>query len=290
MKTNDFLHRLGIDPETVDGPRRPRLDGTSTLPSRPAADQLSTLERLQRAHVTTVPFETLAITGSPFDDGDGGGLGDFGDGVRLDYAHLFEKIVDGERGGFCFELNGLFNRLLDALGFDVTRVAARVVGSDGTGRPPANHLVNLVELDRRYVVDVGVGVPTMRRPLPLDGSVRTDDAGVSWRVTPCDRPDETYVTQWRPHADGDWQDRYWFSETSRPFHYFEATCDYLQTAPESPFTGDPTVSIATDDGHLKLGRDTLTRDVGDEETIRHVDAAEWHEVLAREFGVRPRPA
>ena len=280
MNIDDFCHRLGIDPDELDGPTR------------------STLERLQHAHVTTVPFENLAITGDPFDDADelgsspretASGDGDDGEGVVLDYEHLFEKIVYRERGGFCFELNGLFNRVLSELGFDVDRVAARVIGSDGTGRPPANHLTNLVELDRRYVVDVGTGPPAMRRPLPLDGSVRTDDVGVSWRVAPCDRPDEEYVTQYRTESDDDWQDRYWFSETPRPFHYFEATCEYLQTAPESTFTGDPIVSVGTEAGHLKLTRDTLTRVAGADETTQHVPAAEWHDVLGREFGLTYRP-
>ncbi|WP_411966860.1 arylamine N-acetyltransferase family protein [Haloferax sp. YSSS75] len=262
MNTDAFCRRIGIDPDTLDGPRH------------------STLERLQHAHVTTVPFENLAVTGDPFDESDDG------EGVVLDEAHLFEKIVERGCGGFCFELNGLFNLVLSELGFDVDRVAARVIGSDGTGRPPANHLTNVVELDRQYVVDVGTGPPTMRRPLPLDGSVRTDDVGVSWRVAPCDRPDETYVTQYRTESDDEWRDRYWFSETPRPFHYFEATCEYLQTAPESTFTGDPVVSIGTETGHLKLGRDTLTRTVGGDETTEHVEEAQWHEVLAREFGLQ----
>jgi N-hydroxyarylamine O-acetyltransferase len=262
MNTDAYLQRLGIDAEAFSSPSS------------------ATLQRVQRAHVTTVPFENLAITGDPFDDRHDG------PGVSLDLPHLFEKVVESTRGGFCFELNGLFNWLLVELGFDADRVAARIIGSDGTGRPPANHHTNVVELGRRYVVDVGVGVPTMRRPLPLDGEVRTDDVGVSWRVAECDRPDETYVTQYRYDSDGDWQDRYWFSDIPRRLTYFEATCDYLQSAPESTFTGDPVVSIGTDDGHVKLGRESLTRYVGADETTESVATRDWHDVLAREFGLR----
>ena len=261
MNSDTYLSRIGIDPDSLGEP------------------SLSTLRRLQHAHVTTIPFETLAVTGHPFDEADDG------EGVRLEHPHLFEKIVERERGGFCFELNGLFNWLLTDLGFDADRVAARVLDDDGVGRPPANHHSNVVELDRRYVVDVGMGVPSMRRPTPLDGEVRTDEAGVSWRVVESDRPDETHLTQYRYEPDGEWRDRYLFSDTPRMLTYFEATCDYLQSAPESSFTGDPVVIRPTDDGHRKLAPESLTRYVGNESSEREIGAAEWDDLLEREFGI-----
>ena len=266
MDADRYLARIGLDPADVDRP------------------SLAAAERLQRAHVATVPFETLSVTGDPSDDADGG------EGVTLDLRHLHGKIVERERGGFCFELNGLFGWLLDDLGFDVDRIAARMVGEDGAGRPPANHHTNVTELDgRRYVVDVGMGVPTMRRPLPLDGEVREDEAGYAWRIVESDRPDETYLTQYREPGSDEWGDRYLFSDVPRELPYFEATCDYLQSAPESPFTGDPVVSMATDEGHVKLGVDSLTRIVDGEESEVPVAEDEWHDVLEREFGLRYEP-
>ncbi|QLG27945.1 arylamine N-acetyltransferase [Halorarum halophilum] len=265
MDADRYLARIGLDPTDVDRP------------------SLAVAERLQRAHVTTVPFETLSVTGDPYDGADDG------EGVTLALPHLYGKIVERERGGFCFELNGLFHTLLDALRFDVDRIAARMVGDDGAGRPPANHHTNVIDLDgRRYLVDVGMGVPTMRRPLPVDGEVRTDEVGYAWRVVESDRPDETYLTQYREPGDDDWQDRYLFSDVPRELSYFEATCDYLQSAPESPFTGDPVVSMATDEGHVKLRADSLTRIVDGNESEDSVAKEDWHDVLEREFGLRYR--
>ena len=265
MNADRYLARIGLDPADVDPP------------------DLAAAARLQRAHVTTVPFETLSITGDPFDSADSGA------GVLLDLPHLYEKIVERGRGGFCFELNGPFHCLLADLGFDVDRVAARIVGEDGTGRPPANHHSNVVDLDgRRYVVDVGMGVPTMRRPTPLDGEAVVDELGYEWRVVESDRPDETYMTQYSEPGEDVWQDRYLFSDVPRELHYFEATCDYLQSAPESTFTGDPFVSIATDEGHLKLRPDSLIRIVDGEESEESVAEDDWHDVLEREFGLRYR--
>lgn len=249
-----YLARLGLDRAAV------------------AAGDHDALARLQRAHVTSVPFETLAITGAPGDDGS--------EGVDLSLAHLHGKVVDRERGGFCFELNGAFGWLLAELGFDADRVAGRVGDT-----PPANHHAVVVHLGRDYVVDVGLGGTRVRRPVPLDGSVVEDAAGHAWRVTPHDRPDLDYRVETRGPGEDAFETRYGFDATPRPLSYFAATCDYLQSAPESPFTGDPVVSVATGDGRKKLTAEELLRVERGEETREPVASGEWADVLAAEFGL-----
>ena len=239
---------------------------------------LDALRRLQRAHVRRVPFENLAIVGDPCGEHEG-------DGVTLALPALYEKVIERERGGFCFELNGLFGWLLSDLGFESNRLAARVLGDDGSARPPANHHTNVVSLDRRYVVDVGLGVPPMRRPLPLDGTPRTDDTGVTWRIVESDRPDADYLTQVRTPGDEEWSDRYVFRDEPRDLRFFEATCEYLATAPESTFTDHAIVSIATEDGYAKLSGDTLSVTGGGETTERTVPGSDWHEELRETFGL-----
>jgi N-hydroxyarylamine O-acetyltransferase len=260
MNTESYLSRIGLDAARVR-----------------TAD-LETLERLQRAHVTTVPFETLSITGDPFGPLDG-------EGVSLVLPDLYEKIVERRRGGYCFELNGLFGWLLGELGFDADRIAARVVGSDGEPGTPAGHHANLVSLDRTFLVDVGFGPPQFRRPIPLDGTTLSDDVGVEWRVVESDRPDADYEAQSRTPDEDEWSDRYVLDASPRKLTYFEATCDYFSTAPESAFTGDPIVHVGTDRGHKKLSPETLTRVERGEKREREVGEDEWHDVLESEFGL-----
>ncbi|MFC4552146.1 MULTISPECIES: arylamine N-acetyltransferase family protein [Halorussus] len=263
MDVSAYLARLGLDPADVRPPN------------------LRALERLQRAHVATVPFETLAITGDPFDRRDG-------EGVSLSRADLYDKLVERERGGFCYELNGLFGWFLGELGFDVERRAAMVLSDDGA-RPPANHLTHVVSLDRQYVADVGLGVPTMRRPVALDGDATDPDAaGVAWRVAESDRPDVDFAAEYR-ESGGDWTTRYVFRDVPRETSYFEATCEWLATAPESPFTGDPVVSLATERGHRKLSPGALTHRTAADERERSLDEAEYYDALEREFGIDYRP-
>src|SRR4051794_33731222 len=77
----------------------------------PRAPSAETLRALHRAHLYAVPFENL----------------DIGRGRRLSLAlpDLFDKIVTRRRGGFCYELNGLFGWLLESLGYRVTHLSAR---------------------------------------------------------------------------------------------------------------------------------------------------------------------
>ena len=261
MDPDRYLARLGVNPAEVRSPT------------------VETVERLQSAHVTTVPFETLSITGDPYGDRSG-------EGVTLELEALYEKLVERERGGFCFELNGLFGWLLAELGVDVDRIAACVLDDDGDPRPPANHHALVVRFDRPYVVDVGLGLPKLREPLPVGGRVGPDSAGVEWRTVESDRPDAEYVVQTRSEAT--WEDRYIFSTDPRSLSYFAATCDHLATAPESTFTGDPTVNVGTDRGYKRLTPETFTEVVDGEKRERAVALDAYHDTLETEFDLQYR--
>ena len=101
-------------------------------PREPTA---ATLRALHMAHLLAVPFENLNIgRGWP---------------IVLDEDALFEKIVAGRRGGFCYELNGLFAALLRALGFEVTLLSAGVARAAGGFGPEFDHLTLLVTTDHR---------------------------------------------------------------------------------------------------------------------------------------------
>ncbi len=129
--THRYLARIGLDePPPVD---------------------VHGLETLQRAHLSSVPFENLDVYAQR------------GVGTGLDWS--IPKIVDRNRGGWCFELNGAFSSLLTALGFTVRRLGATVLLAPATRDP--SHLTLEVTLDGPYLVDVGFG-DTFIKPLRLD--------------------------------------------------------------------------------------------------------------------------
>ncbi len=125
----------------------------------PSLQQLTTLQKL---HMFEIPFENLdVIRREP---------------IYLNLNSIYEKIVLRKRGGYCYELNGLFHWLLEKLGYDASLIAATVCRPNGQWAKPETHAAILVQLNEPYLVDVGFGDSTIL-PIPLNGDSRTDVSG-----------------------------------------------------------------------------------------------------------------
>src|SRR5215813_1352063 len=105
----------------------------------PVNRDFATLRELHLAHLLRVPFENLSIHAR--------------EPIVLNDDALFEKIVTRRRGGFCYELNGLFAALLGSLGFDVAKLSAGVARPDGSFSAEFDHMTLLVNLDERWLAD-----------------------------------------------------------------------------------------------------------------------------------------
>lgn len=229
----------------------------------PTGPSPATLAALHLAHLFAVPFENLDIGRRP---------------IVLEEAAFFEKIVQRRRGGFCYELNGLFAALLRELGFRVTLVSGRVATAAGGFGAEFDHLALVVELDERWLLDVGFG-DSFLEPLRLDSRDATVQGKREYRI---DEVDGELVLLRR---ETEWKTQYRFSVEARALADFSGMCVYHQTSPESGFTRRSTCSIATESGRVTLSGDRLivTRDsVRDE---RPVAEAEKAALLREHFGV-----
>jgi N-hydroxyarylamine O-acetyltransferase len=246
------------------------------LRARPEAT-LDGLAELGLAHLYAVPFENLDIAaGRP---------------LSLDPEAIYDKLVVRRRGGFCYELNGLFASLLRELGFDVTLLAGQLVDhATGAPGPERAHLALLVELDGPWLVDVGWG-EAYRRPFALRAGNEHVDEGVAayrleeqagrWQVV--ERHDESLETNLKPTPG--WRIAYRFDLTPHELADFEATCRWQEAA--SPFfTGHRFCTVATPDGRRTLMDDRLIVRANGRRTERRVPGEEWPALLDELFGVR----
>ena len=236
MNVDAYLERIGYT-----GSREPTAE---------------TLSQLHRAHMLTVPFENLDVR--------------LGHPIVISLDGFFDKIVRRHRGGFCYELNGLFAWLLERLGFTVTMLSARVYDGARSG-PEFDHLTLLVTVERRLLADVGFG-DSFLEPLRLDAAETVVDQSSAYRVT--GRDPELVLERRR---DGNWQRQYALSLTARRIGEFAPMCEYHQTSPGSHFTRKSICSLATPTGRVTLsGRRAIVttplgreeRDVADEEEYR----------------------
>ena len=243
------------------------LERINVKTTRPAS--YSFLKQLQLSHLMAVPFENFDIRQ--------------GKKIVLDERRFYEKIVHRRRGGFCYELNGLFRRLLANLGFSVSIVSSRVYSaSEGKFGPEFDHIALLVNLDQTFLVDVGFG-DGFRKPIALpDGSVK--DVSGSYRIKPPDPGQDAY---WLQRMDkNDWQPLYSFTLQVRKLLDFAEMCSFNQTSPESFFTQETFCSVATETGRVTLSADSLTITKGDHQKKEPVDSPEmFHQLLAENFDI-----
>jgi N-hydroxyarylamine O-acetyltransferase len=247
--------------------RRINYDGTTALTA-------GTLRRLQVAHLQTVPFENLSIhAGTP---------------VVLQDEALFTKIVERRRGGFCYEVNGLFAALLRALGFDVTMLSAEVANALGGFSEPFDHMTLMVTLEQRWLVDVGFG-DCFIEPLLLDELGEQVEGRRAYRIV----PDGEFLILERRQDNG-WTPQYRFKQQPYNYNDFAAMCRYHQTSPQSHFTQKRICSRLTSDrGRITLSDLKLieTSKAGERSERTIVNEEEYNRVLRASFGiVLPAPA
>ena len=234
---------------------------------------LSTAETLRNLHLThlyNVPFENLSIHA--------------GEPIVLNDEALFTKIVSKRRGGFCYELNGLFAALLRSLGFAVAMLSAGVARSERDFSPDFDHMTLMVtpseEPARRWLVDVGFG-DSFLEPLQLDESGEQFQGNQSFRIV----AQKAHLILMRRPAGEDWTASYRF--TLQPYVYadYEEMCHFHQTSPESHFTKGRICSLATKNGRITLSDNRLITTSGDQRDERMVSSQEYDRILRDQFGI-----
>jgi N-hydroxyarylamine O-acetyltransferase len=230
----------------------------------------SFLSKLQEQHLLTVPFENLDIH--------------LENKIVLEEDRIYEKIVACGRGGFCYELNGLFCWLLRSLGFTVSIVSTRVyIPTKDRFSPEFDHMALLVDLEKTYLVDVGFG-DNFRKPIALpDG--KSEDISGRYRLRSSASGQDTYILQKKDNND--WQSMYSFTEHPRMISDFEEMCTFHQISPESHFTQEIICTMATINGRVSLSEDFLTiTDGNSKKKIKVVSDKDFKHKLMDHFGIR----
>jgi arylamine N-acetyltransferase len=216
------------------------------------------LKVLQEQHMKHIPFENLDVV--------------VGRDILLAPEHLFNKIVEGKRGGYCFELNLLYASLLRSLGFEPKPVMGRVWLRNPKKMPPRNHLAHLLELEgKTYVTDVGFGALAPRVPLDINSNREVEDGDGMVRIINIET--SQYMVQRKVgHL---WENQYSFEDVEVSDDDVQIASFYMSKSEHSHFCKDRFVGIFTDDGRIGLFENKLTRRVG-------INTVESSEISTRE--------
>ena len=202
-------------------------------------------------------------------------------GVRTDADWSITKIVEGGRGGWCFEANGAFASLLRSLGFDVSLLGAAVL-LDGPNAV-IDHLTLEVRLDTPYLVDVGFGDSFIS---PLELNTRGPQDGGSGRFELIDSSQGLTLT--RHDEEGVPEPQYRFRRVDRRLSDFTPASQRMQGDPELHWSQKPFATRVLDGGpdRVTLLRDRLKVTRSGETEVTPVEPETWDDVLEEWFGMR----
>jgi len=228
------------------------------------------LERIQRAHLKTVPYENLDILlKTP---------------IVLEKEALYEKIVVQRRGGYCFEVNELLGHLLRDLGYEVTDLFGRFLRGE-TGVPMRRHhvlKVKCIDDEIPYIADVGVGSGSPNMPMRMAAGEEVLDGVIAYRFGKHD----FYGWVLEDCKKGEWGPVYSFTEEPQAPIDFLATSFWCEHAEESIFNKGAMVSLRTDTGRRTIDNDEARIFDGDDVTVLPLNSwAEKEKVLKEWFGI-----
>ena len=226
------------------------------------------LRSLHRCQLFTIPFENFdVLLDRP---------------ILLDPGSLFDKLVNRPRGGYCFELNGLFLHALNYFGFEARSLLARVhiSGSPVIGR---GHQLSLVIINgREWLTDVGFGGQNMREPIPLELDQVCNLGGQRLRLVKA----EKYGIMLQSFDGDQWQNLYSFDMEYAGPGDIKYGNYYTSTHPDSIFTQDRMASLPTREGKVTLHNKCLK--IQKEDTKRFVELTDdqgYLGALKQYFGI-----
>ena len=228
----------------------------------------TTLRDIHIAHTLNVPFENLDVF--------------YKKPILLDDASLFRKIVTDRRGGYCFEMNGIFSLVLQEMGFKVTNLLAKVT-VDGIHYTTKTHQAILVEAgSNRWLADVGFGNEGIIAPLILEEDLEQNQFAHTYRLVA--HPKSGYVLQ-KKNEDG-YYPLYAFTLEECAPEDFLMSNHFTSTFPGSFFLTMRMCTMPTKDGRITLTDNRFK--VVDKNNVSEssiADDDEFNAILKQNFGL-----
>ncbi len=228
------------------------------------------LADLHRKHVFQIPFENVDVY--------------YKRRFGLDPDNIHRKVVIDKRGGFCYELNLLFNGLLQSVGFSSRIIACRIIDEDGILGPEYDHMAVYVETGKKFLVDVGYG-DLFVTPLEIKSGVQWDGRNYFRIEAENDREFLLSIS-----SDGiTYVKRYAFRLAAVHAADFAAICLDKQTNPSSYFVRNLVCTKPTETGRLTIFNDTFVERNGNQKLVSPIqNDPELMMYLRDKFGIKVR--
>ncbi len=240
------------------------------LGNRALAADLASLRLLQNTHLRFIPYENFDCL--------------HGRVATLRHSDMFRKLILHNRGGICFELNGLYNWLLESLGFQVVSFAARFIDKLVHYQLRRHRLLCVGLGEERYISDVGVVRESPRLPLLLEEGLEQGDGVSVYKFTK--DPFFGWLL-WQKEPRKPWKQVLGFTEEPQLDQDFILPSFWCDAHPDSPFNKHKLLSIFREDCNINIQGNYLKFYLGGRVRYRYPisDGQELKSLLWEYFGV-----
>ncbi|MGO9482928.1 MAG: arylamine N-acetyltransferase family protein [Candidatus Kryptoniota bacterium] len=252
MDVNRYMERLGIVEDMAHWRE-------SFVPD------LEHLRLLQRKHIFEVPFENIDIY--------------YGIPVEYSVEAFYKKIVTRNRGGYCYELNGLFYWLLTSLGYGTTLISGLVMGKKEY-ITEFEHMAIIVDVDgSKWLVDVGFGDSSWIPVRLVPGKIQNDNlsgsqyAGRDYRIIEdiiVDGKNCMSFEKWNKGTQS-FVTLYSFTLERRAIDYFMLMHEYQEMVPTAYYKENLLCSLPTRKGRISVINNRLIETTNGTKRIKKIE-------------------
>lgn len=228
----------------------------------------SQLIRLHRCHSLAVPFEDFnSFCGLP---------------VSLDREEIFRKVIRGRRGGYCFELNLIFQELLRSFGYEARSILCRPYSGEGVKLPLTHRLIAVSLHGQIWLADVGLGGNGWVEPLVFQPGAEQVQFGRTFRIT--EDGEAGYVVELK-------RDGSFIPAVAFCLHYaeesdFEMSNYYTSSYSLSPFVKRLMCTLPTTEGRYTIRDKSFKIEKNGIVTEQVLQTGTFPGVLQKYFGIR----
>lgn len=239
-----------------------------------ARADLATLQAIHALHPAHIAFENIDVL--------------MDQGIPLQLDEISKKLVDQQRGGYCFEQNNMLMAAMRELGFTVEPLMARVMWQLPPDAPagPKTHMVLRTIIDGTpWLVDVGFGGLVLTAPLQMRTDLLQPTQHETFRLVKCE-----FSFLLEVEINQQWQPVYQLGmEPQQPID-IELANWYTSAHPQSKFRHNLMAARATSDTRYTLLNNRLSiREKGSEAVRKELNIDELMTALADYFLLPVQP-
>lgn len=224
------------------------------------------LKALMQQQLFNVPFENLDVLA--------------GKVISLVPEDIVNKIVHQQRGGYCYEVNGLFCMALQALDIPYQLVAARPMFYPV--KRPKTHMAVIATVEgQEYLCDLGFGSYCIREPLSLaDCNQPIQQGSDTFQLL---KQGDEYILQ--ALVEGNWINQYGFNRCPVEFIDFAPANWMNSTHKDAIFTQKYLIVKFNPQGRTILLGDQLKQVIGKTTQVQTIQPADIKTVLREYFAL-----